>query len=96
MKKIDVKKHPELSNSLSVTSVFMGWISNKKIEEVYKASSLDEVKAKVVSDLSEIVGKGLSSESFNKYKNAILGKKKINDLSIYMANVMLAGDNLYI
>ena len=96
MKKIDVKKHPELSNSVSVTSVFMGWISNKKIEEVYKTSSLDEVKAKVVSDLSEIVGKGLSSESFNKYKNAILGKKKINDLSIYMANVMLAGDNLYI
>ena len=94
MKKIDVKKHPELSNSVSVTSVFMGWISNKKIEEVFKSSSLDAVKENVVSDLSAIIGKGLSPESFNKYKNAILGKKKINDLSIYMANVMLAGDNL--
>ena len=67
MKKAEIKNHPELTKTVSVSSVFMGWITNKKIEDAYRTTSLDEVKSKVISDLSEIVGKGLSTESFNKY-----------------------------
>lgn len=88
--------HPDLleSKGLSLTKIFGEWLRDKKIERVFKENGLDFTKESIISDLKEIVGKGLSLESFKKCVISINNQKSYISLASYVWNSCANGSNM--
>jgi hypothetical protein len=87
-------KHPGLTKVVSVSSVFSDWIYNSKVETTLRQIGLEKTKDLIISDLQNIVGKGLSEEKFEHYKTTINNQLSNKKLMLFLSSTMLQGANM--
>ena len=89
-------KHADLTRirGFSAAKVYEAWISNKRVETVCKEKGLDATKNLILSDLKEIEGKGISSESLRKFEMSIKSQRSLKDLMMYLWNSSANGANM--
>lgn len=78
----------------SSTHVFSSWLSDKKVERELSVLGLDWTKSAILSELSGLVGHGLSERKFKEYERAFGKITTSRSFMLFLGNAMLNGENL--
>lgn len=78
----------------SIANLCMKWLSNSRIEKEIQSTGLDSVKDQLVDDVKEMIGRGTSKISGNRFISAIENAKGSYRLMDLLKNYMLKGDKM--